>query len=134
MLDRAEHLEVPLPDISGRYRSEVQERPAVGSGEGLAGRNARRIDTLRESFALEQKRHLASIGTDGRRWLFRPRDPIRARRDWLFPPLLEHRGRQPNGGGAGMPLTGQRVGFPPFPPLTSLTPWFPPVGRHGAWP
>ena len=92
MLDRAEHLEVPLRDVRGRYRSEMQEGPAVGSCEGLAGRNARRIDTLRESFALEQKRHLASIGTEGRRRLFRPRDPIRARLYWPFPQLLEHVG------------------------------------------
>src|SRR5205823_7346637 len=52
----------PFRDVDLGHRSEVQERPAVGRGEGLAGRDACRINTRGNALALEERRHRASIG------------------------------------------------------------------------
>src|SRR5438874_13386494 len=38
-------------------RAEMEQGPAVGGGQGLAGRDARGVDTLRELLILEEERH-----------------------------------------------------------------------------
>src|SRR5229473_4613441 len=53
----------------------MQKWPAVWRGEGLAGRDALWIDAFRHALALEQERHLASIGILARRSVVPESDP-----------------------------------------------------------
>src|SRR5260370_15654112 len=62
IFNRAEHFEVPRRDVGVGHRAELQERPAVGGREGLAGWDAGRIDAFSLALALEEERHFASIG------------------------------------------------------------------------
>src|SRR5258708_1307380 len=82
VLDCSENSEVPLRDVGLGNRAKVEKGPFIGGGERLAGWNARRIDTVRQRFLLEEGRHLASIGSDTERarsaswprvyWTFQP--------------------------------------------------------------
>src|SRR3982074_2080975 len=93
MLDSAEHLEVPFRDVGLGHWSEVQQRPLVGCRERLPGWNPRSIHALRNPLALEEKRHLASIGTAARRDLFPPaRTRSGPRLYWLFRSIPQARG------------------------------------------
>ena len=58
---------------------ELRALPSIWCGQGLAGRNSRWIDSLRNALALEQKCHLASIGTAARHGMFPPLDRHQAR-------------------------------------------------------
>src|SRR5205807_9989496 len=61
VLHRPENLEIPLRDVRLRYRAEMQERPAVGRGEGLTRWNARRIDALRNTLTFEERCHSRAV-------------------------------------------------------------------------
>src|SRR6266849_5906675 len=85
VFDRAEHLEVPGRDVGLGHGAEVEERPAVGRGECLAGRDAGRIDAFRQALAFEQERHFASIGIGGVRPLVPGSDANSSRAILAFP-------------------------------------------------
>src|SRR5207245_5008112 len=67
VFDGAEYLEIPGFDVRLGHRAEVEQRPAIWRGEGLAGRDASWIDPIRQALGLEQERHVASIGIARRR-------------------------------------------------------------------
>src|SRR5207237_10035866 len=61
VLDRTEDVEIPLRDVGLGHGSEVEERPAVGRGERLAWRDARRINAFGNAFSFEERGHFRGV-------------------------------------------------------------------------
>src|SRR5690348_8180947 len=57
ILDRPEDVEIPARDVRLGHRPKVQKRPAIRGRESLPGWDARGVDALRQSLALEEGRH-----------------------------------------------------------------------------
>src|SRR4029077_14251366 len=87
-LDRGGHLEIPFGDVGLGHGTEVEEGPAIGRGERLAGRDAGGVDALRQPATLEQKSHGASIGTRGGGPLFPARSANWAPLYWPLRPTM----------------------------------------------